>query len=222
MPRLIAAAQRQLAIDMMMHGEPQREICRITGLSRPYLRKLAKTVGYQFPRNGIEVVGNLCMCTNCGSFYRRPQSKMNRAKHSFCCEICRIAWQKGSNHPAWKTGDSSRTFSDWVRNQSGYTKWRDTVLERDGHRCVVSGRTDKLHAHHILPKAEGMNPERAFDVSNGITLCEDVHIEIHELIRSGVDFDEALLTLKNKYNNTSSVYVGVDIGGEPNAISEKE
>ena len=162
------------------------------------------------------------MCANCGAFYRRPHSKTSRAKRSFCSEVCRIAWQKGVNHPAWKTGDSSKSFSEWVRNQSGYAKWRDAVLERDGHKCVVSGRTDKLHAHHILPKAEGMSPEKAFEVSNGITLCEDIHIEIHELIRSGVDFDEAIVILKTKYNNTSSIYVGANIGEEPNAISKKE
>ncbi len=184
------------------NGEPiygQREIERETGLSRPYIRKLAREVGHQFPRNGIEVKGKLCMCTNCGHVFRKPPSRVKRAKKQFCDEECRQTWAKGVNHPSWKGGVASTTFSNWVKNQAEYREWQQKVLERDGNACQISGRTDNLQAHHILMKSEMHNPEKVFDINNGITLNFDVHQRVHELIREGVDFEEALDKVREEY-----------------------
>lgn len=183
-------------------GEPvfgQRDIELETGLSRPYIRKLAREIGHQFPRNGIEIRGRLCMCTNCGCFFRKPPSRVTRAKNQFCDEVCKIAWHKGANHPHWKTGDSAATFSTWVKNQQAYKDWQMAVFTRDNFTCQISGRTDNIEAHHILMKAERFNPEKAFDVNNGITLNKEVHTKIHELIRDGKEFEEAIEFLKNEY-----------------------
>ncbi len=213
MPRNVPAAEIHAAITLMTTPDEngnligQREIERITGLSRPYLRKLAKQIGHQFPRNGVEVVGKLCMCVNCGAFFRRPLSKVERAKNNFCDDYCKLVFMKGANHPSWKQGKASSSFSKWVKNQAGYETWRQAVLERDGHACVISGRTDDLHVHHVMPKAEGISPEKAFDVSNGMTLNREVHEEVHSLIREGNDFEDAIVKLKEKYatNNTKTV-----------------
>jgi hypothetical protein len=200
MPRKIPEAQRQYAINLMLNGYGQREIERETGLSRPYLRKLASLMGHQFPRNGIEVISDLCMCSNCGMFFRRPASKIKRAKKSFCSDMCRFVHMKGPNHPSWKTGETIKSFSEWVKNQTAYDDWRTAVLERDNNRCVISGRTDNLQAHHIMHKAEGMNPELAFDVQNGMTLNEDVHRRLHSLVSEGYLFEDAVSLLRSEYN----------------------
>lgn len=206
MPRIVSAAEKAQAINLMLAKNEtgkfifgQRDIERETGLSRPYLRKLARSIGHQFPRNGIEVVGKLCMCTNCGTMFRRPPSKVERAKHQFCDELCKVAYMKGANHPMWKTGKTAATFSTWIKNQAGYQKWRDAVLERDGYMCAISSRTDNLDVHHIIPKQEGISPERALDVSNGITMNREVHERVHELIRQGHEFEEAITILKKEY-----------------------
>jgi 5-methylcytosine-specific restriction endonuclease McrA len=200
MPRIVSAAERQRAINLMYDGMGQRDIQKETGLSRPYLRKIAREIGFQFPRNGVEVIGRTCMCTNCGLLFRKPPSKVERAKLQFCDDLCRKAWMKGPNHPSWKTGKTAATFSSWIKNQSGYDKWREAVLERDGHKCQISGRDYNLHIHHILPKAESISPETALDVDNGMTLNEEVHDRIHELIRDGKDFEEAIEAARQEFN----------------------
>jgi 5-methylcytosine-specific restriction endonuclease McrA len=108
---------------------------------------------------------------------------------------------KGPLHPSWKHGKSAATFSSWVKNQKEYDEWRKTVLERDGNQCVISGRTDNLQVHHVLPKAEGFSPEKAFDPDNGITLNFEVHQRVHELIREGLDYEEAVEKVRKEYNN---------------------
>jgi len=199
MPRIVSEVEKQRAYDLMMNGVSQREIERTTGLSRPYIRKLAKLYNHQFPRNGKEVVGMVCMCSNCGCIFRRSKSKVERTKNSFCSEVCKFAFSRGVNHPSWKEGKSFKTFSDWVTSQTQYKDWREQVLERDNYMCVISGNSDDLEAHHILHKAENMNPEYAFDVNNGMTLCKKVHTELHQLVSSGKTFEEAVSELKDNY-----------------------
>lgn len=210
MPRVISAAERLNAIHLMTKKDSdgsyilgQRDLESETGLSRPYLRKLAKEIGHQFPRNGIEVKGKLCMCSDCGLLFRKPPSRVKRAKHQFCDELCRRSWMKGSHHPSWQGGSTASTFSEWVRSQAAYKNWVKAVLERDDFTCQISGRTDELQAHHILMKAEMFHPEKAFDVDNGITLNKDVHKRIHELIREGKDFEEATEIVRKEYEAAS-------------------
>lgn len=53
--------------------------------------------------------------------------------------------------------------------------WRESVLVRDGFRCVHCGSTNELEADHIKPKY--LYPELRFDVANGRTLCFPCHKE---------------------------------------------
>lgn len=54
--------------------------------------------------------------------------------------------------------------------------WTQGVKERD-IKCLITGETEKLHAHHIYSKKSF--PKYQFEVHNGITLCEKVHKEFH-------------------------------------------
>lgn len=204
MPRKVDTDKMQDAIHYMLDlNMSQREISQRTGLSRPYLRKLAKQLGYQFPRNGLEVVGQICMCANCGSLMRKSPSKIKRVENNFCDITCRTAYFTGPNHPFWKEGKTAKSFSSWITNQADYKVFREEVLKRDGFKCVVSGQSDNLQVHHLLPKSEEYYPEKALDPSNGITLNSNIHIEIHKLIRSGVDFYDAVDHLRQKYGEQS-------------------
>lgn len=51
--------------------------------------------------------------------------------------------------------------------------WRESVLARDGYKCVFCGSTEKLEADHIKPKA--VYPDLKYDVGNGRTLCNPCH-----------------------------------------------
>ena len=55
--------------------------------------------------------------------------------------------------------------------------WGRAVKKRDNNKCIRCGSTSKLEAHHI--KHKKTNPELAFDVSNGITLCDQCHYKEH-------------------------------------------
>jgi hypothetical protein len=199
MPKDISPGEKALIINMMVNGKGQREINRLTGISRGFIRDLAKKINFQFKRNGFEILGQLCMCANCGGLFRRPPSKVRRAKTTFCSPVCKMSYMKGINHPGWGSGEKSLTFSMWCKNQSFYKDWREQVLERDEHKCIISGREDNLEAHHVLPKAEDYHPEEAFNVDNGITLNKEVHQKIHDMIRDGWGFEECIEKLKQDY-----------------------
>lgn len=191
MPRNVTHAERAQAIKLIIEGETsQRDIAKVTGLSRPYLKKLADEIGYRFPQNGIDIQGKLCMCTLCGTYFRRPPSKAKDHKALFCSRTCKDYYYRGQQHHSWKTG-TTNTFSQWISNQAGYTAWQKAVFERDNYTCQITGATGvKLHAHHIKPKAEFQH--MALDVDNGITVSEDAHILIHKLLREGKNFQEAI------------------------------
>lgn len=69
------------------------------------------------------------------------------------------------------------------RNTSDYRNWRSAVLEKDQHKCVLTGLTNHLHAHH-LNNASYFKEER-FDVSNGVTVHKLVHLMFHILFMKG-------------------------------------
>ena len=51
--------------------------------------------------------------------------------------------------------------------------WRESVLLRDGYRCVWCGSGSELQADHIREKA--IFPNLKYSVSNGRTLCKKCH-----------------------------------------------
>lgn len=69
----------------------------------------------------------------------------------------------------------SRGESDKYRRKGKYKRWRKRVLERDGHKCVECGSTEKLTVDHIKPLVQ--YPELAYEVSNGQTLCEGCRVK---------------------------------------------
>jgi len=198
MPKQVPALQKMQALNLMRKKVSQRKIAEITGLSRPFLRKLSGQVGHKFPRNGIEIRGDLCMCANCGVFIRKPPSRVKRAGHNFCSVTCKGEFFRGEKNPAWKDGKYSSTFSKWIMNQSDYDDWRDQVLERDNYTCQITGRYDvPLQAHHVKPKAEYQ--DIALDVDNGLTVSEEAHQLIHKMIREGHSYEDAVEEAKKAY-----------------------
>jgi len=60
-------------------------------------------------------------------------------------------------------------------NKYWLNRWSGLVRARDGYRCMVCGKVCKktTQAHHVYAKNE--HPDKAYDLSNGATVCEDHH-----------------------------------------------
>jgi predicted nucleic acid-binding Zn ribbon protein len=65
---------------------------------------------------------------------------------------------------------SNRTLDIWLLGPMP-KKLRDAILERDGYKCYICGKTTELHVHHIIRRSQGgeHKPE------NLITLCSSCH-----------------------------------------------
>ena len=57
-----------------------------------------------------------------------------------------------------------------------YRIWRAKVIRKDS-RCVICGSLKNRHAHHI--NHASYFPELRFEVSNGVCLCANCHINFH-------------------------------------------
>lgn len=78
--------------------------------------------------------------------------------------------------------DTERRQSEEGRLCQEYKQWRLHVFERDNYTCVFCRKHGiKLNAHHI--KSYARYPELRYELSNGITLCEKCHRELHKLLR---------------------------------------
>ena len=83
---------------------------------------------------------------------------------------------QGSNNHNWKGGITPE--HKLVRLSREYKDWRESVFKRDGWvcvRCLTKG--GYLHPHHI--ENFSSNPDKRFDINNGITLCKSCHHEFH-------------------------------------------
>ena len=95
-----------------------------------------------------------------------------------------IKMMSGENSPVWKGADI-KIPREWYRNSSEYKNWRNTVFVRDGYTCQCcgahsgNGKTVKLVAHHIQNWSSCI--ELRYDKENGITLCDDCHVDFHSV-----------------------------------------
>ena len=92
---------------------------------------------------------------------------------------------KGENHWNWKGGISK--IND-RHDSTEYKDWRLKVYKKDNYKCVKCGSKEKINAHHIYSWHH--YPKLRYEVSNGITLCQNCHIKIHQ--QYGYDSTEAM------------------------------
>lgn len=78
-------------------------------------------------------------------------------------------------HWNWQGGIS---ITQDKKDSVEYKKWRQQVYERDNYKCTKCGNKNNLNAHHI--KSWKHHPELRYDINNGITLCEECHIKLHQ------------------------------------------
>jgi len=102
----------------------------------------------------------------------------NKFKSGQRCKICAIKKRSGKNHWNYKP-DLTDEERNNKRNSPEDTKWRKDILKQDNDTCQCCFQEGgKLIAHHI--ESYGDNKELRTITSNGITLCEEHHIEFHK------------------------------------------
>lgn len=88
----------------------------------------------------------------------------------------------------------SSTFNQRIRQTDQYACWREAVYRRDSYTCqhCQSPGSGDLHGHHIVPlsklidqydkplDAENAKDSYFYDVSNGVTLCDECHSDTHD------------------------------------------
>lgn len=124
----------------------------------------------------------LCECY-CGKRFHTLRSRLKAGLTKSCgcyrseltSEMCKA--RVGVNHPNWNPEISQEDRMN-SRNTHEIAKWRRAVYERDGYRCVICSKDRGFNAHHL----DGYHwcKEGRFDVSNGVTLCEEHHKDFHK------------------------------------------
>jgi hypothetical protein len=93
---------------------------------------------------------------------------------------------KGERNPSWKGGKTPLIIR--LRESVKYKEWRLSVYRRDDFACRhCTVRGGALEAHHEIPFSilvhqsgvstmeEALSNPTLWDVTNGVTLCEECH-----------------------------------------------
>lgn len=109
--------------------------------------------------------------------FRKHTTASQRIKVKIKKQSLSISGAKAHN---WRGGVTPEI--ERIRSSAQYKHWRTQVFIRDKYTCQKcfaksgNGYTIILNAHHI--KSFALFPNERFSVDNGITLCEQCHIQI--------------------------------------------
>lgn len=110
---------------------------------------------------------------NAGGLYPPKDNRPDRLREilfeasSIASKIIRRA--AGTDGPTWQ-----ERYYEYLQSEEWHNK-RISVLERDRHACVLSGRRDKLQIHHLTYDRVGCE-----ELSDLVTLNKTVHYAIHD------------------------------------------
>jgi len=114
----------------------------------------------------------LCRC-DCSNEKWISSSSLKGGTTSCGCK----KFRRGIDSPNWKPNLNDIDRLD-RRTDALYVEWSQAVMQRDDYTCVLCGERNCKHASHHL---EGWTTNEAlrYEVSNGITLCEEDHTLFH-------------------------------------------
>ena len=130
----------------------------------------------------------------CANISKSLMGKLLSEEHRKSLQVPKPGSQ-GEKHHNWKGGITE--LNGLIRSCFKSKEWIRQVFSRDNFRCTVCGKKGKkiLRAHHIKffshiiqdnniqSLEEALECEELWDITNGITLCQKHHIELHARLR---------------------------------------
>lgn len=74
------------------------------------------------------------------------------------------------------------------RNNAAHKRWHNSLLEIYGYQCFICGSNEKLECHHIYSFSN--SKELAYDLENGVVLCQFHHKDFHKHFGSHCTYDD--------------------------------
>lgn len=80
----------------------------------------------------------------------------------------------------WYLANMTPEIQKLIREQGNFSGWRETVLKRDGYRCVKCGTARQLCVHHKDGKGRSVPTAlKNNSLQNLETCCRACHLDIH-------------------------------------------
>jgi 5-methylcytosine-specific restriction endonuclease McrA len=162
----------------------------------------------KFVQNSIEKFGNIFDFSMMKYTSNLSKVKIRCKKHD--CTFERVAIQHltskyscpecikenimGENHPNYVDGRSPER--DLIRKTAKYKKWRRSILKKYPI-CDICGKEYSRdgRAHHLYSFSD--NHELAYNLENGVGLCNNCHTEFHNKYGYGQNTKEQYISFKN-------------------------
>ncbi len=121
--------------------------------------------------------------------------------------------RSGDRSNFWRGGITSEraSIARWTTEQAPRVHQQ---YDYSCQRCLAQG--GKLHAHHIIPV--WLEPERARDLGNLITLCDDCHRGIHRTRDSELEFAERFASFVGHVRDIPLRKAGWRLTGRPVSV----
>lgn len=110
-------------------------------------------------------------------------------------------WDRtGENNPNWK-GGVSYNYVDRLSKEC--IDWRKAVYKKDNYTCQCCGVKNSkgnhiiLNAHHVYNWSD--YESLRFDINNGITLCNECHINFHKIYGKKLNNKSQIEEFLNNY-----------------------
>lgn len=138
-------------------------------------------------------------CNVCGHEFLSAWEKLGLGRG---CRECSYENRKGEKNPSFNhdiTDDERSERRMWLRGES-MNVFRGEVFERDDYTCQICfERGGRLNAHHL--NGYHWFRDGRYDSTNGVTLCENCHLEFHKIYGKKHNTKEQFIDFKKATQN---------------------
>ena len=137
----------------------------------------------------------------CGTIFESKAEHLangHGCPNSLCCK------KRGKEHYRY---NENLTDEDRINDRSlsnEYRIWRINVHNANKFSCDICGSNKNIVAHHL--NSWDINKDDRYDVSNGVTLCKECHINFHRQYGFGKNTSQQYYEYKNNHDNTEVIY----------------